>query len=822
MTVLPPLSNVLAVNKIRPAFLAAIFCVSAATLCLEVSLTRYFSISQNYHFAFLVISIAFLGYGASGTFLSFVERRSRPEPDVFLSWSSLLFALSIPASFLLANAVPFDFYQLPWDKKQILLVVPYYFFFGLPFFFAGATISFAITRLAFAAHRIYFFDLLGAAAGSFFAVLVFLPLGEKGVFVLISALALVGCFFFSLKRPRLFLAFIFLLLMMEGLLILFPPAPLSFRLSPFKALPQALRYPQAKSCLTDWNSSFRVDIVKSPATRFAPGLSLLYKNELPSQLGLSVDGGELNAVTKFQGAEDLAWEFLSFLPSSFPYFCASVSKVLVLEPKGGLDVQAAVAFKASEIKVIESNALITSLLRHQLASFWGDFYARPNITVVSSEPRAALNREMGKYDLIVVSLSDVLGATGTGLYGIGENYLFTDASFSQLLELLSPQGLLSLTFYLLPPPRQEAKVLALAVEALERKGFEPALHLASIRTWGTLSVFMKKNPFAPEEIDRMKSFCRERLFDTAYYPGIKKEEMNVYNQMDKPAYEELFTTLLSPRSRRDFYKNYLFAVEPATDNRPFFYDFIKWKKARPTFEALGRNFAVLFQGKFLLAILLIQATAVAFLLILWPVWILRREKTSQPTEFLRVLFYFSLVGAAFIFIEIVFVQKFILFLGQPLYSISVVLSSLLFSSGIGSLFSSQILGTAPVRRLKRVLFLLAGLIVLYLILLPPVFQRLLSLGLGPKIAVTFIMIFPLGFMMGFPFPTGIRLLEKTRSRLLPWAWSANAFSTVVNSVLAQGIALSLGFNAVLGLAAGAYLAVFSLFRFADHGDKTDA
>ncbi len=822
MTVPRSLSNVLAVNKIRPAFLAAVFCVSAATLCLEVSLTRYFSISQNYHFAFLVISIAFLGYGASGTFLSFFGRKSRPEPDRFLSRSSLLFALSIPVSFLLSNAVPFDFYQLPWDKKQILLVLPYYFFFGLPFFFAGATISFAITRLASAAHRIYFIDLLGAAAGSFFAVLVFLPLGEKGVFVLISALALVGCFFFSLKRRPPFLAFVSLLLMAEGLLLVFPPAALSFRLSPFKALPQALRYPQARSCLTKWNSSSRVDIVASPATRFAPGLSLLYKDELPPQLGLSVDGGELSAVTRFQGAEDPAWEFVSFLPSSFPYFCYSAPTVLILEPKGGLDVQAAVTFKASEIKVIESNPLIVSLLRHRLASFWGDLYARQNITVVSSEPRAALNREKGRYDLIVISLTDIFGASGTGLYGIGENYLFTTASFSQLLDLLSPQGVLSLTLYLLPPPRQEAKVLAMGVEVLEKKGFQPALHLAAIRSWGTLSLFIKKSPFASGEIDRMKIFCRERFFDTAYYPGIKKEEMNVYNQMDKPAYEELFPRLLSPRSRRDFYEDYLFEIEPATDNRPFFYNFIKWKKVRTTYEALGRNLSVLFQGKFLLAILFVQAAAVAFILILWPVWIFRREKTFQRSEFLRVFFYFSLVGAAFIFIEIVLVQKFILFLGQPLYSISVVIFSLLFSSGIGSLSSSKILGAAPVRKLKQVLFLLAGLIALYLILLPPVFNRFLSLGLGPKMAVTFIIIFPLGFMMGFPFPTGIRLLEKTRSRLLPWAWSANAFSTVINSILAQGIALSLGYNAVLGLAAGAYLAVFSLLRFADHGDKTDA
>ena len=822
MTVQLSLFKFIAVIKPKPGFLAAIFCTSAATLCLEVSLTRYFSISQNYHFAFLVISIAFLGYGASGTFLSFFERRSRIEPDRFLSFSSLLFALSILVSFLLSNSIPFDFYQLPWDRKQILLVFPYYFFFGLPFFFAGATISFAITRLASVAHKIYFFDLLGAGTGSLFAALVFLPQGEKGVFVLISGLALIGCFLFSLTRRLLFRGFLFVLLLAEGLVFVISPGSLTFRISPFKALPQALRYPQAKHCLIKWNSSFRVDVVNSPATRFAPGLSLLYGDKLPPQLGLSVDSDELNAITKFQGAGDPAWKFLCFLPSSFPYFLVSAPRALILEPKGGLDVQAAVCFKASQIKIIESNPLIVGLLRHELASFWGDLYDRQNIEVVASQTRAALNREKETYDLIVISLTDIFGASATGLYGIGENYLFTVNSFSHLLDLLSPQGVVSLTLYLLPPPRQEAKVLATWIEALEKKGFLPASRIAAIRTWGTLSLFIKKSPFAPDEITKLKDFCRERLFDTAYYPGIRKEELNVYNQMDRPVYEELFPELLSATARREFYKGYLFEVEPATDNRPFFYNFFKWNKAKATYGALGKNPSVFLQGKFLLVILFVQACAAAFILILLPFWVFRRKKISKQRTFFQVFFYFSLIGAAFIFIEIVLIQRFILFLGQPLYSMSTVIFSLLFSSGMGSLSSGKILGKTPVRRLKSLLLLCSILSASYLLFLPAFIDKFIGLGLGIKIVISFISIFPLGFLLGFPFPTGIRLLEKAERRLLPWAWSANAFSTVINSILALGIAHSVGYNVVWALAAGAYLAVFPLLGFADHGHKSDA
>jgi hypothetical protein len=816
------LFNLIGVSKPKPAFLAAVFFVSAATLCLEVSLTRYFSISQNYHFAFLVISIAFLGYGASGTFLSFFERKNPLEPDLFLSLSSLLFALSILASFALSNSIPFDFYQLPWDRRQIFLIFPYYLFFGLPFFFAGMTISFAITRLAAEAHKVYFFDLLGAGAGSFFAALVFLPRGEKGVFVLISALALIGCFLFSLKRRPLFLAFLFLLLLAEGLLLAYSPASLSFRLSPYKALPQALRYPQAKSFLTKWNSSYRVDTVDSPAVRFAPGLSLLYGDSLPPQLGVSVDAGELNAVTRFQGLGDPAFGFLSFLPSSFPYFFLAKPAALILEPRGGLDVQAAVTFKASRIKVIESNPLMIGLLRRELASFWGDLYKQKKIEVVFSQVRAALNEEKGRYDLIVIPLTDIFGAAATGLYGIGENYLFTVDAFTRLLDLLSPQGAISLTLYLLPPPRQEAKVLATWIEALENKRLQPSLCIAAIRTWGTLSLFIKKSPFTPGEVDRMRDYCSERLFDTAYYPGIRKEEMNIYNQTDRPDYEDLFPKLLSPSARREFYKDYLFEVEPATDNRPFLGDCFKWTRAKATYAAMGKNPAVFFQGKFLVGALLVQACTVAFILILLPRWIFRREKTSPRGTFWRVFLYFGLVGAAFIFIEIILIQKFILFLGQPLYSVSIVIFSLLLSSGLGSLCSAKILGEEPARRLRGILLLCAGLTAFYLILLSAFFHRFLGLSPSLKMAAALMIIFPLGFIMGMPFPTGIRLLQKTDRRLLPWAWSTNAFSTVIGAILAQGLALVLGYNAVWVLAAGAYLAVFFLLRFADHGNKSDA
>lgn len=810
------------VEKPRLSLLAGVFFTSAATLCLEVSLTRYLSISQNYHFAFLVISLAFLGYGASGTFLTLFRRWAESWGDRFLSLSSLLFSLTVLLSFFLSNSLPFDFFQLPWDKRQLIYIFPYYIVLGLPFFFAGATISFALTQLARVAHKIYFFDLLGAGAGSYLATIVFLPRGERGVFVIISGLALLGCFLLSLHRRPLFLASLSVLLLAEALVLSASPSWLGFRISPFKALPQALRYPQAKLCLTRWNSISRLDVIRSPAVRFAPGLSLIGGNQPPLQLGLSVDGGDLNAVTKVSSLNDPDLNFLSSLPSSLPYFLLSRPRVLVLEPRGGLDVLEALVFQASKVAAFESNPLLSHLLRSELFSFFGNLYSRPDVKVVSEHPRAAMKKENDSYDLIVFGLTDVFGAAATGLHGVGENYLYTVESFLRLLDLLAPNGLISLTFYLLPPPRQEAKILATWIEALERKQLDPTSRLAAIRTWGTLSLFIKEESFHDQEIARLKDFCRERLFDTVYYPGIKKEELNIYNQMDRPVYEELFRLLLDPSLRMALSKNYLFEIKPASDNRPFFYDFYKWKKAKATYEALGKNLTFLFEGKFLLGLLLLQAGLAAFAFIMLPLSGLRQDSASPRGILALVFFYFGLLGAAFIFIEIILIQKFILFLGHPLYSVSTVIFSLLFSSGLGSLSSKKILGVNPLKRMRVCLFFCAVLTFLYLYLLPAFFEKFVGLSLGLKISFSLGVIFPLGFLMGFPFPTGIRLLERTNSKLIPWAWSANAFSTVTSSVLAHLISLGAGYNAVLALAAGGYLAALPFLRFTNHGNKTDA
>lgn len=808
-------------KEIRIRLLVAIFFISSATLCLEITLTRYFSISQEYHFAFLVVSIAFLGYGASGSALSLFKNLSTIHLDTFLTLSSFLFSLSVLSSFLACNSLPFDFIKLSWDKNQVYLILVYYFILCLPFFFAGLTISFAISKLAKAVNKIYFFDLLGAGTGSLIASFIFLPKGAKGVMIFISLLALTGSLLFSFRVSSLLRILPIALLIAVSVLFFLSPSWLNFRISPYKALPVALKYPEAKHLLTKWNAISQIDILESPAIRYAPGLSLLYREKLPPQLGLSVDGGELTSITHFRKVDDPTLNFLSYLPSSLAYSFLQNPSTLIIEPKGGLDILQALFFKARQIKVIESNPLIVKLIQKEIAPFSGLLYQRENIHLVLAKSRAALKQEKKKYDLIVFALTDVFGSSGTGVHGFSENYLYTLESFVHLLKRLHPQGIVSISHYLLPPPRQEIKLLATWIEALEKIKKNPSSHIIAIRTWGTISFFIKKSQFTEEDIHKLKSFANELLFDLVYYPGIKKEETNIYNEFEKPLYYELALQLLSSEKRKELYKNYLFEIKPARDNRPFFFNSFKLNKLKETYKALGRKWLPLLQGGFLIPLLFLQSLIISFVLIFLPLMVFGKTRKEKRVALSKVFLYFSLIGAAYMFVEIIWIQKFILFLGHPLYSISTIIFSLLLSSGLGSFFSKSILGRNVKKRMNWVFILCSGLIVLSLFLLPLLYEHFICLNLLWKIMITFLVIFPLGFFMGFPFPSGVRLLELTEKKLIPWAWATNAFSSVVNSVSALMIAFWVGYNFVLVLAAVSYLLALPFLSFSNHRNKTN-
>jgi hypothetical protein len=343
-----------------------------------------------------------------------------------------------------------------------------------------------------------------------------------------------------------------------------------------------------------------------------------------------------------------------------------------------------------------------------------------------------------------------------------------------------------------------------------------------IRSWGTISFFARKKPYTTEDIRILKSFCNKCLFDLVHYPGMKPHEANIYNRYEDPLYFHITQRLLSPSGAQSFYEDYLFRVKPVTDNRPFFANFFKLSKIKATFLSLGQKWLPFFQGEFLVPLLFVQAIGIAFVMILLPVLLQRNKMGAQKPEWRKIFLYFGLIGMSFMFVEITLIQKFILFLGHPLYSTALIIFALLFSSGTGSLLSKKILG----QNLKKNIIYPFFFSAFFILVLDWVSSLILKIFHGSdlllKMGITFVLIFPLGFMMGFPFPTGIRLLERTQKRVIPWAWATNAFSSVVNAIGALMIAFVAGYSGVLLLAAAGYLIAPLFLGFAGHGNESDA
>lgn len=754
-----------------------VFAVSIAMLMLQVSFTRILSVAQWYHFAFLVISIALFGIGAAGTFLSVFPSLLERELIRMLPVLTFLFSLSIILSFLLTNTIPFDPFRITWDTMQLVYIMVFYLLLSIPFFFGGMIITLALTQMEDVG-RIYFSSLIGSALGSVLVIpLSALGATTIGLSAIIAALSLTG----FTERRRLSMIWLALLLIVT---LSFP----QIHISPYKTLNIALSYPDSQIITTQWNAHSRVDVIESPLVRYAPGLSILYRGEIPDQLGITVDADQLTAVTRWNGHYS-SIDFVEYLPTSLP-FHLNQGSTLILGAGGGMDVLTALYFNATPVTAVESNQLVADVMRNKYGDFSGGWYDQANVEI--SDSRSFVKRSRDKYDTILLTLTDSTPAS-TGIYALTENYVYTVEAFQDYYDHLSENGTLSITRYVLPPPRESLRIVSLAVAAMEKKGIEhPENQIAVIRSWGTITILIKKSEFTHDDITTIRAFVQERNFDLVYVPGIAPHEANVYNKFPEPYYYQNINLLFSDRDR--FYENYLFEVSPVTDERPFFFQFFKFEKLEPTYKSMGKKWQPFVEGGYMIPIIFFQALVLSLIFILLPL-----RRIGKYPQKKGILVYFLCLGIGFMFIEITLIQKFILFLGHPVYAVSAVLFSLLLFAGLGS-FSSERL-KSPI----KVIPALSLLILLYLLILPQIFYVFLGHEIIIRYLISLITIAPLGFLMGMPFPLGVRITKMINPELIPWAWAVNGCASVLGSILVIMIALSWGFSSVLVLASAVYL-----------------
>ena len=789
----------------RPARIS-LFLLSAATLAFEINLTRLFSVAQFYHFAFMIVSLALLGFGASGALLAILPSLGRKSPQLSVGNLALANGVSVLASYCLINRLPFDSFSIAWDRRQVGILVFHCLALSTPFFFSGLAVSLLLSADPAAAGKTYAINLSGSALGC--AIVLAAPsfVGGEGMIMLCCALAALAALICAGRgKPGMVRTAGAAILLMVALVDLCsrlagrPSFPwLELRLSPYKSLSYALQYPDARVIYRRWNSFSRLDVVRSANIRSLPGLSYRYLKAPPVEDGLLVDGDDLSPVVSAQG--DLS--FTAFLPASLAYQLRPGASALILEPRGGLDVVVALASGAQRIVAVEDNPLVL-----QAAS---QTYLDPRLRTFVESDRSYLRRSKEQFDVLVFSLANSYHPVRSGAYSLMEDYRYTIEAFHDALRRLAPEGLLVVTRWLQTPPSECLRTFALAVTALEREGADPRSQIIAFRGYNAITFLVKRSPFTSAEMRQVRSFTASRAFDLVYAPDIRSDEVNRYNILPEPVYSTAFVALLNAQPRSSFYRLYPFDVSPPTDDRPFFSHYFKWAQAGQLLAEMGKTWQPFGgAGYFVILALLAVLAFLSACLVLLPAALIRHPLLADPAAAARpmrlpprawaFLLYFGLIGLAYLFVEIPLIQRFILFLGHPAYAMSAVLFSLLLFSGLGSQVSSRL--SLPLA--------LTGLVIL-LAISPVALSALFDLTLGlpflARLGLTGFLLAPLGFLMGVPFPSAVSRLahEPARLSLVPWVWAVNGAVSVIASILAALAALSFGFSWVFRLGSLCY------------------
>ncbi len=801
----------------RPPLLSVTL-LSAIALAYEVLLMRLLSIVQWHHFAYMIISLALLGYGVSGSFLTIAQHRLLQRYALSFIVNAALFAVSLVICFHAAQRIDFNAEEVLWDPGQLLRLAAIYLLLAVPFFFIANAVALSLMRFRDRVQRIYAFDLVGAGMGSVSIVSLLFVAFPAPALMLLGALAFacvgIAAWELSLQtRGRVAAA-----AAVAAVVLILGMDELELAISPYKGLPQTLRVAGAEVVSEHSSPLGYLSVVESARVplRHAPGLSLRATDEPPRQVAVFTDADNMTVITKDSG-DPAAFRYLDSVTSALPYHLLSSARVLILGAGGGEDVQQALHHGASHVTAVEVNPQIVDIVRDRYGDFSRHLLDRTGVTVHVSEARGFVSRDQHSYDLIQLALLDSFAASSAGLYALNETYLYTVEALRTYYKRLRPGGYLAITRWIKLPPRDTLKLFATAVEALRRENADdPGLQLALIRSWQTSTLLMKNGVLNNADKSALKRFAADRAFDLAWYPSINESEANRFNLLRQPYFYQAATSLLGPRSH-EFLDQYKYNVRPATDDRPYFSHFFKWRVFPEIVALRGRGGMPLLElGYLILVATLLKALIASLVLILLPLFSLKGPPPGAMVQRrygrTRVLWYFFAIGIAFLFVEIGFIQKFLLFLHHPVYAIAVTLSAFLVFAGLGSAATERAIESGRHRRTAA--FAVSGIVVfatLYTWILDPLFAKLVAQPTLSKAVVSVALIAPLAYCMGMPFPLALARLGATAQHLVPWAWGINGCSSVISAVLATLCAIHFGFVVVVLLAVVLYISAALTF-----------
>jgi hypothetical protein len=744
----------------------AIAATSLATLLLELALTRVFSVVYFYHFAFLAISIALFGLGAGGVF-SYVVAGWRGSLFEKLGVLAMLnaFAIALSLAFLLSRT----------GKMETTELMVAYFVAAIPFLLSGTIISLVISETIERVNRVYFFDLVGAAGGCAVLVLLLNWIGGPNT-VLVAAVvfAVSAAIWFDLAvsiRGR--VGAVVLGLLLVGLITYNSKSPVI-------DVKFAKGQPIQDEEFVQWNSFSRIALKPEPGS---------------GMKSIVIDADAATGVPRFDFEHLLPQQRfeLAYAGPGFPYLLRPGARTLVIGPGGGWDIARALASGSTDITGVEINPIIARvIMRKKFPHYSNRLYFRPEVKIVVADGRSFVRRSKEQYRVLQATLVDTWASTAAGAFALSENNLYTTNAFVDYLNHLTPDGLMAFTRWGFDPPRESLRVVSLAQAALRQVGERnPSRNIAvlreqmqKLRGWGAQdTILISRTPFSPADIERIQSAAATARMQVIYFPGT--------------TFESPFRGLLLARDLNRFFEDYPFDVRPVGDDRPFFFYTVQprdlWqfvmRASRDTADyKVNSALPVLF------GLLAISIVATGVMLSLPPLLLSHRLPHDRGT--LAALLYFLFIGAGYILIQVALIQKFVLFLGHPTYALTVIIFSMLLSSGIGS-FASKRLVRADITKLSWVLMLIVLAIVALSVIITPVAESGVGLAFGVKVLISVALISPVGFAMGMPFPTGLTLIESAMPTAVRWAWAVNAASSVMGSAAAMFLAIYLGLQTTL-------------------------
>jgi spermidine synthase len=776
---------------------AGTFLLALVMLAFEITLTRILSVTSWYHLAFFAISTAMLGMTAGATTVylypgQFSSERLREN----LARACLRFSLAVPLALVVICLVPASPCKSIMPLFGMLALAAAC---ALPFYYAGTAVSLVLTKCNLPVGRVYASDLVGASAGCFLVLGGLEVLDAPSLILLCASIGALAGFIYLWNQPQRKLrtanivAFVFL-----GL------AAIANSRSAALIRPLVVKNsvePASKFDIERWNSFSRIAVY--PVAESVPqlwGRSPVAPQETVNQRLLNIDGEAATSMREYRTESDI--EHLRYDVVNIAHYLRPHGPACIIGVGGGRDIQSALLFGHSKVLGVEINPIFINLLQNQYRQF-ANIADRKEVTLVTDEARSYLSRNDAKFSFLQMSLIDTWASTGAGAMTLSENSLYTVEAWRLFIDRLADDGVFTVSRWYGPANLGETgRLVSLAVEALLLSGAErPSDHLALVTSGKCATLIVSRRPLTPEDNEKLVATCKKLGYSLTASPVTATEN-------------QVLRDILSCRSREELRANTrssTWRLDAPTDEEPYFFNMLRLEGIPDLLKhhgiegvQVGNLYATITLLGLILALAVLTVATILVPLILRNR--IGEAAADQPSILWAGAFYFSLIGCGFMLLEIAMIQRLSVFLGHPVYALGVLLFAIILSTGIGSFLSEQL----PLTRMPWALLYPAvacAAILVTRFVLAYLTKEMVPAPMSTKIVVSIAAIFPVGVVLGFFFPAGMRLVRSIHPQETPWYWALNGIFGVLSSAVAVFISIFLGISINFYLSAICYALV---------------